>query len=130
MAKQKGIIKLDGTVGGITFYKSKDGYLAREKGGVSADKIANDPNFDITNLFEKAETITDIKPDTKNEKDKKKFIFGLNKYGTDLDRTDLSVLDWIQHAQEEHMDAILYLEKLKTTLATINQQPPSVCDNV
>ena len=61
---------------------------------------------------------------------KKRAIFGLNKYGTDLDRTDLSVLDWIQHAQEEHMDAILYLEKLKTTLATINQQPPSVCDNV
>ena len=39
--------------------------------------------------------------------------FGKKKYGTDLDREDLSVLDWIQHAQEEHMDAILYLEKLK-----------------
>lgn len=41
---------------------------------------------------------------------------GKAKYGTDLDRTDLSVLEWIQHAQEEHMDAILYLEKLKKTL--------------
>ena len=30
---------------------------------------------------------------------------GLQKYGTTLDRDDLSVLDWIQHAQEEHMDA-------------------------
>lgn len=40
--------------------------------------------------------------------------FGYQKYGTTLDRDDLSVLDWIQHAQEEHMDAILYLEKLKT----------------
>ena len=39
--------------------------------------------------------------------------FGFKKYGTNLDRTDLSILDWIQHAQEEHMDAILYLEKLK-----------------
>ncbi len=49
MAKQKGIIKLDGTIGGITFYKSTlDGYLAREKGGVSADKIANDPTFQRT----------------------------------------------------------------------------------
>lgn len=48
MAQQKGIIKLDGTIGGITFYKSKDGYLAREKGGVSADRIANDPNFQRT----------------------------------------------------------------------------------
>ncbi len=43
--------------------------------------------------------------------------FGKKKYGTDLDRTDLSVLDWINHAQEEHMDAILYLEKLKVMLA-------------
>ena len=48
MARHKGIIKLDGTIGGITFYKSQDGYLAREKGGVSADKIANDPNFQRT----------------------------------------------------------------------------------
>ncbi len=41
---------------------------------------------------------------------------GYKKYGTTLDRNDLSVLDWIQHAQEEHMDAILYLEKLKHEL--------------
>jgi len=43
--------------------------------------------------------------------------FGFQKYGTNLDRTDLSVLEWIQHAQEEHMDAILYLEKLKQELS-------------
>jgi hypothetical protein len=48
MAKQKGIIKLDGTIGGITFYKSQDGYLAREKGGVSGERIATDPNFQRT----------------------------------------------------------------------------------
>uniref|UniRef100_A0A6C0D6J3 Uncharacterized protein n=1 Tax=viral metagenome TaxID=1070528 RepID=A0A6C0D6J3_9ZZZZ len=39
--------------------------------------------------------------------------FGKQKYGTDLDRKDLSTFDWINHAQEELMDAILYLEKLK-----------------
>ena len=38
---------------------------------------------------------------------------GVAKYGVTLDRTDLGVLDWIQHAQEELMDGILYLEKLK-----------------
>lgn len=48
MAKQKGIIKLDGTIGDITFYKGKEGYLAREKGGVPADRIANDPAFQRT----------------------------------------------------------------------------------
>ena len=38
---------------------------------------------------------------------------GRAKYGTTLDRTDLGIIDWINHAQEEHMDAILYLEKLR-----------------
>jgi hypothetical protein len=38
---------------------------------------------------------------------------GIKKYGTTLDRTDLTTKDWIQHTQEELMDAILYLEKLK-----------------
>lgn len=38
---------------------------------------------------------------------------GQKKYGTNLDRTDLKTLDWIQHMQEELMDATLYLEKLK-----------------
>lgn len=45
MAKQKSIIKLEGTIGDISFYKSKDGYIAREKGGVSASRIASDPRF-------------------------------------------------------------------------------------
>ena len=44
---------------------------------------------------------------------------GVTKYGVTLDRTDLGALDWIQHAQEELMDGILYLEKLKQTLATL-----------
>ena len=44
--------------------------------------------------------------------------FGQTKYGTNLDRTDLSTTDWIQHAQEELMDGILYLEKLKQCSCT------------
>lgn len=49
-----------------------------------------------------------------------KFItraeFGEKKYGVTLDREDLSIEDYIQHALEEHMDAILYLQKVKTML--------------
>jgi hypothetical protein len=45
---------------------------------------------------------------------KRRADFGQQKYGTTLDRTDLGFLDWVQHAQEELMDAILYLEKLKS----------------
>jgi hypothetical protein len=40
-------------------------------------------------------------------------IKGKEKYGTDLDREDLALIDWIEHAKQEHMDAILYLEKIK-----------------
>lgn len=47
----------------------------------------------------------------------KKFLerseLGKKKYGVTLDRTDLAPLDWIQHAQDELMDGILYLERLK-----------------
>jgi hypothetical protein len=38
---------------------------------------------------------------------------GIKKYGTTLDREDLSHLDWLNHLQEELMDAILYIQKLK-----------------
>lgn len=48
MARQKGIIKLKGTIGDITFYKTQDGHLAREKGGVDAQRIATDPAFQRT----------------------------------------------------------------------------------
>jgi hypothetical protein len=48
MARQKGIIKLRGTIGDITFYKTQDGHLAREKGGVDASRIKNDPAFQRT----------------------------------------------------------------------------------
>jgi hypothetical protein len=48
MAKQKGIIKLEGTIGDITFFKTQDGYLAREHAPVSAAQIATDPAFQRT----------------------------------------------------------------------------------
>lgn len=50
------------------------------------------------------------------DKFKARAILGKLKYGTDLDRQDLETIDWINHAQEEHMDAILYLEKLKRSI--------------
>jgi len=48
MASQKGILSLQGTLGNIIFYKSKDGYMAREKGGLDAKRIASDPAFQRT----------------------------------------------------------------------------------
>jgi|TARA_R110002167_G_scaffold84969_2_gene230710 hypothetical protein len=37
---------------------------------------------------------------------------GKEKYGTTMDRDDLSSLEWLIHAQEEAMDLSVYLEKL------------------
>lgn len=51
------------------------------------------------------------------EKFVKRATFGKKKYGTTLDRDDLSVSDWILHAQEELMDGILYLEKLRSSFS-------------
>jgi hypothetical protein len=39
-------------------------------------------------------------------------IAGFQKYGCGLDRTDLSRIDWLHHAQEEALDLAGYLEVL------------------
>ena len=44
---------------------------------------------------------------------KERSSVGIEKYGTTLDRKDLSTLEWLKHLQEELMDATLYIEKLK-----------------
>ena len=41
---------------------------------------------------------------------------GIQKYGRTLDRDDLNLTDWLNHLQEELMDATLYIEKLKQEL--------------
>lgn len=45
MPKQKGIIKLKGSMGGITFYQRDGQNLSRETNGPDKGKIKNDPNF-------------------------------------------------------------------------------------
>jgi hypothetical protein len=41
---------------------------------------------------------------------------GIRKYGTTMDRTDLEVKEWIDHAIDESLDHALYLMKLKDEL--------------
>jgi hypothetical protein len=38
---------------------------------------------------------------------------GKLKYGTTMERDDLTLMQWLQHLQEELMDAAVYVEKLK-----------------
>ena len=47
---------------------------------------------------------------------KQRSEVGIKKYGTTLDRDDLNILEWLNHAQQELMDATLYIEKLKQLL--------------
>ena len=66
------------------------------------------------------DTITIPKTDSIVESVIMKFVqrsqIGKEKYGTNLDRTDLKTQEWITHAQEELMDGILYLEKLRKNI--------------
>lgn len=48
MARQNGLIKIKGTLDNVTFYKTKDGDLAKMKTSVDKDRIANDPAYQRT----------------------------------------------------------------------------------
>lgn len=48
MPKQNGFLKVEGTLGDVSFYKNKDGFFMRTKGGVSKERILNDPAFKRT----------------------------------------------------------------------------------
>ncbi|MBP0904509.1 hypothetical protein ACFSKN_11460 [Mariniflexile gromovii] len=45
MAKLNSIIKIEGTLDNLTFYKGKEGYLVKTKSSVSAKRIKNDPAY-------------------------------------------------------------------------------------
>lgn len=47
---------------------------------------------------------------------------GYDKYGTDMDRTDLSVSEWAQHLREELMDALVYLTRLKKDVIKLEEE--------
>lgn len=52
-----------------------------------------------------------VKDVTKKYKDRSRV--GINKYGTTLKNSNASLPEWINHIQEELMDATLYLERAK-----------------
>lgn len=41
---------------------------------------------------------------------------GLAKYGTTTERTDIDLAGWLQHLQEELLDAAVYVERIKREL--------------
>lgn len=50
----------------------------------------------------------------------RRSTLGIAKYGVTLDRTDLSLRDWLQHAYEETLDQANYLKRAIIELDGIN----------
>lgn len=46
---------------------------------------------------------------------------GYNKYGTTTERTDIDLLGWLQHLQEELLDAAVYVQRLKVEVSKVNE---------
>jgi hypothetical protein len=70
---------------------------------------------------------TSFTPDSVVDSILNKFVdraeLGFKKYNNTLDRNDLTPIQWVEHALEEHMDAILYLTKLKQELINAQENP-------
>ena len=54
------------------------------------------------------------------EQIRKRAEIGEKKYGHTMERNDLTFFEWLQHLQEELMDAACYVEKLKEEHAKIS----------
>lgn len=74
-----------------------EGYFENSDGIIIPDRVKSDPIVDSV-----------------VEQFKERSKVGIQKYGTTLERDDLSPAEWIKEAQQEAMDFCLYLEKLKT----------------
>ena len=61
----------------------------------------------VSEKFEVVDTVVE----SVVHKYKSRSKVGIDKYGTTLDRDDLSVLEWLNHFQEEMLDGVLYIEK-------------------
>ena len=46
----------------------------------------------------------------------KRMLTGYEKYGVTTERTDIDLKGWLQHLQEELLDAAVYVERLKNEL--------------
>lgn len=68
------------------------------------------------------EKLTDSIVESVITKFKQRSEIGIKKYNKTLDRKDLSYSDWLNHIQEELMDAVLYCERLRKESLTEYQR--------
>ena len=98
--------------------------LITDKYYVSVDFSKDYPYFvsHTAESYPNSETSGDTVVDEIREKFLERSKAGQTKYGTNLDRKDLSTIEWLNHAIEEQMDSILYLTKLKRELNENNSR--------
>ena len=53
---------------------------------------------------------------------KSRMVVGYKKYGTTTERTDIDLLGWLQHLQEELLDAAVYIERLKKEVGVLQHR--------
>lgn len=71
------------------------------------------------NARDKLDRSVDSNVDSVRNKMKRRAEIGLMKYGVTTERTDLDLLQWMNHAQEEVMDLAVYLER---SMAEVKQR--------
>ena len=82
---------------------------------MSDREIMEAKNFPMGSRDKKDKYVQAVK-----EKFEERSQTGIRKYNTTLERNDLSFLEWLEHLQEELMDATLYVERLKTSYVEEN----------
>lgn len=50
----------------------------------------------------------------------KRAELGFKKYNKNMDRKDLTLIEWLEHSIEEKMDDIIYMQKIKSELIRQN----------
>ena len=76
---------------------------------MSDREIMNAKGYSMGNRDRKDKYVQSVK-----SKFEERSQTGIRKYNTTLEREDLNFIEWLEHLQEELMDATLYIEKLKS----------------
>lgn len=122
-----GILKKEGNLFIVSTKENPtthDNIIARTQAIKNGIDVNEDGSINLKILFEE-----EIKPTCANyerdnysedsvvEEIREKFLDrskkGQLKYGTSMDRNDLSIEDWLEHSIQEKMDDLLYMTKIK-----------------
>lgn len=109
----------------LIFFSAMEQYI--DKVGVITEQDEYDVLIDFNGVswyYPISEIEKHLVDEEKEEKDsiveavradlQRRSEIGIKKYNTTLDRTDLTEIDWLNHAYEEALDLALYLKKTIT----------------